>query len=346
MDGGRKDNSLVVVGAQVRLVVDGVGRLVLSVITMGNFRGVLVLDALVGVVGSDVALSQGRIFVDNGRIVVNELGVVVDDMLRNAVLVRCHVVVSNCLVMIDRFFMVVFMEAFDKVAGFRIVVLVMNILTVVDRCLMMVSIVVDGCLVFANNGAKVVVSSIVTVVITVMDGLSKNSNNIILLSFAVAVVKSHSSMAGLIRSDIVMGQIVVLLVVIVTWCSIVSAIVAVVVTIALMSLNTGLVRSDIVVSNIVVFLLIGVVAGRVVEGLVLANSDGVMDSAMLIDCVSMSISMAIWTMMDRDTVLHLTSKEDLRESKADRVAKLIEVLVLPLGLSIHDLVVDILAIHN
>jgi hypothetical protein len=164
---------------------------------------------------------------------------------------------------------------------------------------MTVSIVVDGCGLLADDSAKVVVSNIVTVV-----RLSNNSNDIILLSF-VAVVKSHSSMAGLIRSDIVMGQIVILLVVIM-----VTGIVAAMV--ALMTLNTSLIGGDIVLSKIVVFLLIGVVAGRVVEGLVLANSDGVMDSAMLIDCVSMSISMAIlWTMVDRDTVLHLTSKEDL-----------------------------------
>ena len=50
--------------------------------------------------------------------------------------------------------------------------------------------------------------------------------------------------------------------------------------------------------------------------------------------------------VSRDIVLHLTSEEDLRERKTDRVTELIEVLVLPLSLSIHDLVVDILAVND
>ena len=48
----------------------------------------------------------------------------------------------------------------------------------------------------------------------------------------------------------------------------------------------------------------------------------------------------------RDAVLQLSSDEDLGESKADRVTILVEVLVLPLGLSVHHLMVDILAVHD
>jgi len=47
-----------------------------------------------------------------------------------------------------------------------------------------------------------------------------------------------------------------------------------------------------------------------------------------------------------DFVLHLATKSDLGESKTDGVAELVEVLVLPLCLSIHDLVVDILAVQD
>ena len=47
-----------------------------------------------------------------------------------------------------------------------------------------------------------------------------------------------------------------------------------------------------------------------------------------------------------DIVLHLASKEDLREGKTDRVTEFIEVLVLPLSLSIHDFVMDILAVND
>ena len=48
----------------------------------------------------------------------------------------------------------------------------------------------------------------------------------------------------------------------------------------------------------------------------------------------------------RNLVLHLAAKEDLGEGEADGVTILIEVLVLPLGLSVHDLVMDILAVND
>jgi hypothetical protein len=48
----------------------------------------------------------------------------------------------------------------------------------------------------------------------------------------------------------------------------------------------------------------------------------------------------------RDIVLHLTSEEDLGESETDGVTIFVEVLVLPLSLSVHDFVMDILAVHD
>lgn len=50
--------------------------------------------------------------------------------------------------------------------------------------------------------------------------------------------------------------------------------------------------------------------------------------------------------MVRDLVLHLSTKEDLGKGETDGVTILIEVLVLPLSLSVHDLVVHILAVHD
>lgn len=50
--------------------------------------------------------------------------------------------------------------------------------------------------------------------------------------------------------------------------------------------------------------------------------------------------------VERDVVLQLTTEGNLGERKTDGVAELVEVLVLPLGLSISDLVVDILAVHD
>ena len=50
--------------------------------------------------------------------------------------------------------------------------------------------------------------------------------------------------------------------------------------------------------------------------------------------------------VSRNTVLHLAAKEDLGKRKTNGVTELIEVLVVPLSLSISKLVVDILAIND
>ena len=47
-----------------------------------------------------------------------------------------------------------------------------------------------------------------------------------------------------------------------------------------------------------------------------------------------------------DAVLHLSAKENLGEGKTKRVTVLIEVLVLPLCLSVHNFVMDVLSIDN
>ena len=47
-----------------------------------------------------------------------------------------------------------------------------------------------------------------------------------------------------------------------------------------------------------------------------------------------------------DSVCHLATEEDFGESKTNGVTEFVEVLVLPLSLSIHDFVVIILSIDN
>ena len=47
-----------------------------------------------------------------------------------------------------------------------------------------------------------------------------------------------------------------------------------------------------------------------------------------------------------DSVCHLATEEDLGESETDRVTEFVEMLILPLSLSIHDFVVNILSIDN
>mgnify|MGYP007058513396 CR=1 FL=1 len=56
--------------------------------------------------------------------------------------------------------------------------------------------------------------------------------------------------------------------------------------------------------------------------------------------------MSGWQGVNRDLILHLSSHEDLRESEADGVAVFVEVLVLPLGLGVHDFMMDVLSIDN
>ncbi|MCP4555935.1 MAG: hypothetical protein GY836_10975, partial [Herbaspirillum sp.] len=50
--------------------------------------------------------------------------------------------------------------------------------------------------------------------------------------------------------------------------------------------------------------------------------------------------------VEGNIILHLSAKEDLGKSETDGVTEFIEVLVLPLGLSIHDLVVHILSVDD
>ena len=90
--------------------------------------------------------------------------------------------------------------------------------------------------------------------------------------------------------------------------------------------------------------LIGVVSGRVViSGLV---SGGMVDSNVMLHNLISSVVVSRRKLISWDTVFHLASNEDLREGKTDRVTKFIEVLILPLSFSVHDLVVNILAIDD
>ena len=67
----------------------------------------------------------------------------------------------------------------------------------------------------------------------------------------------------------------------------------------------------------------------------------------IVGVVTMTVSVSFASeQVGGNAVLHLSAKEDLGERKTDGVTVLIEVLVLPLGLSIHDLVMDILSVHD
>jgi len=130
-----------------------------------------------------------------------------------------------------------------------------------------------------------------------------------------SLVDSSGVMSGgVVVTEVVLTSIDVLLVGVVDWSLVDSSGV----------MSGGVVVTEVVLATVHV-LLVGVVALSVVEGLVLATvGEGV----------------------KRDLVLHLSAEEDLGERKTNRVAVLIEVLVLPLGLSVHDLVVDVLSVDN
>ena len=65
----------------------------------------------------------------------------------------------------------------------------------------------------------------------------------------------------------------------------------------------------------------------------------------LVDSISI-LAIVMGKSVVRDIVLHLSSEEDLREGKTDGVTILVKVLVLPLGLGVHEFVVHILSVND
>jgi len=66
-----------------------------------------------------------------------------------------------------------------------------------------------------------------------------------------------------------------------------------------------------------------------------------------LDLVDMLVhSVVVGESVMRDLVLHLSAEENLGEGETDGVTVLVEVLVLPLSLSVHDFVVNILSVHD
>jgi hypothetical protein len=101
------------------------------------------------------------------------------------------------------------------------------------------------------------------------------------------------------------------------------------------------VGDHVIVITVSLLLAVLMVIGLVVERLVVdgVGKDGFMCG--LVVTVMMNRKVVSW-----DIVLHLSTKSNLGESKTDGVAELVEVLVFPLCLSIHDLVMDILSVQN
>ena len=156
---------------------------------------------------------------------------------------------------------------------------------------------------------------------------------LIVVVVASGVVWSHISVGiGSAVDKIVVILALTLLVVIIVTCSVVRSDI---------SVSIGAV-DKIVVSLGLTFLVVIVVGCSIVRGDVSVGISGVVDKIIVVFALLVGGGQGVlW-----DAVLHLAAKEDLGEGKTERVAVLVEVLVLPLGLSIHDLVVDILTIDN
>ena len=99
--------------------------------------------------------------------------------------------------------------------------------------------------------------------------------------------------------------------------------------------DVGVVGSSVVLTAILVGVVGGVVLTLTVEVGIVAWG--------VVERLGLTMDGQVVT---RDLVLHLAAKEDLGEGEADGVTILIEVLVLPLGLSVHDLVMDILTVND
>ena len=91
----------------------------------------------------------------------------------------------------------------------------------------------------------------------------------------------------------------------------------------------------------------GLLLGRLVVSLSSSSLVEVTCTVVTVSVVRISVMVIVsGEVVVRNSVLHLATKEDLGKSKTNGVAELVEVLVVPLGLSISELVVDILAVDN
>ena len=91
----------------------------------------------------------------------------------------------------------------------------------------------------------------------------------------------------------------------------------------------------------------GLLLGRLVVSLSSSSLVEVTCTVVTVSVVRISVMVIVsGEVVVRNSVLHLATKEDLGKSKTNGVTELVEVLVVPLGLSISELVVDILAVDN
>ena len=301
--------SLCVLVIKCALVVNGTVGLVLTIVVMGELWAVLMLVVLTSVVGH-----VSFMFVVNGSLMSLSLELNMGFLLVMVLSVRVSDVRD---LVVDG----------GVVDNARLIVMLMMMvalrLDVAVRVLMEISNLSVSVLALVVHGLGVVRVAVLTrVVVPVLCVLLLVG---VMGSHWGLVVSSHWGLVvhgGLVES----GSLVMHGVVLVVGQS------------GVMDGNGGMVRGS-VVTVVVVEGRGVVVASGLVDGVSVVA--GAVGEAVLGSAITVS-----GQVVTRDVVLHLTTKEDLGESKTDGVTELIEVLVLPLGLSIHDFVVHILSIDN
>ena len=239
------------------------------------------------------------------------------------------IVVDNFIFSVDNIVVnniIIDMAIMSRLNENVMVMVVMNDLVVnVD-----VSIVVAVVVVIMDN-VVILMEVVVAVAVTVVDRLINNEvisvvDRLVNNSFMSVVV------SGLIESVISVRAVVVAISVI----TVVS-----VVNISVNAISLGILLRSSSGSR-------GILLGRLVVSL--SSSSSLVEVTCTVVTVSV-VGISVMVIMSgevvvRNSVLHLAAKEDLGKSKTNGVAELVEVLVVPLGLSISELVVDILAVDN
>ena len=192
-----------------------------------------------------------------------------------------------------------------------------------------VSIVVAVVVVIMDN-VVILMEVVVAVAVTVVDRLINNE----VISVVDRLVNNSLMsvvVSGLIESVISVRAVVVAISVI----TVVS-----VVNISVNAISLGILLRSSSGSR-------GILLGRLVVSLSSGSLVEVTCTVVTVSVVGISVMVVMsGEVVVRNSVLHLAAKEDLGKSKTNGVAELVEVLVVPLGLSISELVVDILAVDN
>ena len=174
----------------------------------------------------------------------------------------------------------------------------------------------------------------------VMDGVVMDNVGLVVMGLVVAIHFSLDVVSGILMTVLVID----VLALVVNGLSVVGIsmgvfVLTMVIVVVMSSLMSGLVMDGLVVLRCCVVTRVVVDLGGFVSTSVLPADVGVVSWGVAVLSGGRKV-------VTGDVVLHLSAKEDLGESETDGVTELIEVLVLPLGLSIHDLVVDVLSVHD